>query len=164
MKPLPHPNNKFLEAAEGWLGLGNYLEANEELEKIEPKLRAHPAVLEIRYKIYSGANKWEMALGVAEGMIGMLPENSWGYFYSAFALHELKRTEEAYEVVKAVIHKFPDHQIMHYNLACYACQIGKLEDAMVLLEMAIDMKGLDIRTMALEDPDLEPLWEKIGEV
>jgi len=33
MKPLPHPDNKHLEAAEGWLELGNYLEENEELGK-----------------------------------------------------------------------------------------------------------------------------------
>jgi hypothetical protein len=71
MKPLPHPNNKFLEAAEGWLGLGNFLEANEELEKIEPKLRAHPAVLEVRYKIYAGAKKWEMACSNIFGYLAM---------------------------------------------------------------------------------------------
>ena len=28
MKNLPHPDNKHLEAAEGWLELGNYLEEN----------------------------------------------------------------------------------------------------------------------------------------
>jgi hypothetical protein len=37
----------ILRAAEGWLELGNHLEANEELENITPKLRAHPDVLEI---------------------------------------------------------------------------------------------------------------------
>jgi len=36
MKDLPFPDNKHLEAAEGWLGLGNWLEANEELENITP--------------------------------------------------------------------------------------------------------------------------------
>ncbi len=51
LKNLPHPDNKHLEAAEGWLELGNYLEANEELENITPQLRAHPYVLEMRYKI-----------------------------------------------------------------------------------------------------------------
>jgi hypothetical protein len=33
------------------------------------------------------------------------------------------------------------------------------------LEKAIDMKGgMDVRREALEDPDLEPLWNQIGEI
>jgi hypothetical protein len=44
-------------AAEGWLGLGDHLAANEELEQISPKLRAHPLVLEVRYKIYAEAKR-----------------------------------------------------------------------------------------------------------
>ena len=52
MKSLPHPDNKHLEAAEGWLGLECWKEANEKLEKIAPEYRAHPLVLELRYKVY----------------------------------------------------------------------------------------------------------------
>ena len=48
MKPLTPPDSFHLKAAEGWFELGNHLEANEELEKIAPKLRVHPDVLEIR--------------------------------------------------------------------------------------------------------------------
>jgi tetratricopeptide (TPR) repeat protein len=165
MKPLPHPDNQHLEAAEGWLELGNYLEANEELEKITPQLRAHPYVLEMRYKIYDAAGRWEMALEVARGLMRILPDNQWGYFYTAYALHELKRTQEAYDVVKAVIHKFPDHQMMHFNLACYACRLGKRKEALSLLEKAIDMVGgIDIRQQALDDADLEELWPTISEI
>ena len=165
LKNLPHPDNQHLEAAEGWLELGNYLEANEELENIQPELRAHPYVLELRYKVYDAAGRWDMALGVAEGLMKILPENQWGYFYAAYALHELKRTQEAYEVVKAVIHKFPDHQMLHFNLACYACRLGKRKEALSLLEKAVDMQGgIDIRQQALDDADLEELWPKISEI
>jgi hypothetical protein len=38
MKSLPYPDDKHLEAAEGWLELGNHLEANEELDNIKPQL------------------------------------------------------------------------------------------------------------------------------
>ncbi len=53
MKPLEPPDNHHLRAALGWIGLGNFQEANEELEKITPQLRAHPDVLTIRYEITS---------------------------------------------------------------------------------------------------------------
>ena len=95
MKPLPHPDNKHLEAAEGWLGLGDHLAANEELEQISPKLRAHPYVLEVRYQIYSKAKKWDGAVEIARTMAKSLPDNPWGSFHLAYALHELKQTQEA---------------------------------------------------------------------
>ena len=53
MKDLPLPDQRFLNAAEGWLGLGDHLAANEELENITPQFRAHPLVLEVRYQIRS---------------------------------------------------------------------------------------------------------------
>lgn len=164
-KGLPHPDSLHLEAAEGWLGLGNWQEAKEELEKITPQLRAHPFVLELRYKIYAEAQRWEMALAVATGLREMLPENQWGYFYTAYALHELRRTQEAHDTLKSVVERFPEHHLMRYNLACYACQLGDLKWAMTWLEQAIDLAGNnDIRLMALDDPDLQPLWNQIGEI
>ena len=57
-----------------------------------------------------------------------------GPFHLAFSLQELKRTQEAYDVVKPVITKFHDHQMMHYHLACYACRLGQLKEAYDLVE------------------------------
>jgi hypothetical protein len=54
---------------------------------------------------------------------------------------------------------------MRYNLACYECQLGNLKEALQWLQLAIDLAGKkDIRLMALNDPDLEPLWREIGEI
>jgi hypothetical protein len=47
MKPLQPPDSHHLSAAIGWIGLSHCQEANEELEKIVPGLRAHPDVLEV---------------------------------------------------------------------------------------------------------------------
>ena len=54
---------------------------------------------------------------------------------------------------------------MRYKLACYCCQLGDLKGAWKWLEQAIDVAGKkDIRTKALNDPDLEPLWVNIAEI
>jgi tetratricopeptide (TPR) repeat protein len=83
----------------------------------------------------------------------------------AYAFHELKKTQEAYDCLIPVIDKFPNEWLMLFNLACYSCQLGKLEEAMQWLEKAGDLAGdKDIREMALDDADLEPLWTKIGEI
>jgi DNA polymerase III alpha subunit (gram-positive type) len=58
MKKLQSPDSHHLQAAIGWLELGNHLEANEELERIAPTLRVHPDVLEIRWEIFAKEKKW----------------------------------------------------------------------------------------------------------
>jgi len=159
---LPHPQDKHLEAVEGWLGLGNWHEAESELAHIDPKYRAHPFVLELRYKIHEKAGQWDRAAAVAATLRDLLPDNQWGHFYLAYSLHELKRTQEAYDTLAPVLSRFPDHWLMRYNLACYACMLGKPEEALTWLAQAIALAGKkEIRTLALSDPDLKPLWPKI---
>jgi len=77
----------------------------------------------------------------------------------------LKRTKEARSVLISVADKFPDQDMISYNLARYCCQLGRLKEAMRWLWKAIDLAGKkDIRLTALEEPDLEPLWNQIGEI
>jgi hypothetical protein len=45
------PDSHHLTVAQGWLELGNYLEANEELGTIAPENRGVPAILEVRWPI-----------------------------------------------------------------------------------------------------------------
>ncbi len=165
MNPLPLADQRHLQAAEGWLGLGDHLAANEELDQITPELRAHPLVLKVRYEVYSAAKRWDGAVEIAKTVARLLPDNPWGKVHLAFALHELKRTQEAYDTVRPVVDQFPQDWQMRYNLACYCCQLGNLQEAMEWLRKAIELAGAkDIRQLALDDNDLQPLWLRIGEI
>jgi tetratricopeptide (TPR) repeat protein len=118
--------------------------------------RSHPAAL---------AGKWDYAAEIARSISVLLPDNPFGHFHLAFSLHELKRTKEAYDVLIAVVDKFPAEHLIRYNLACYSCRLGRLKEAYQWLEKAIDLAGKeDIRQTALDDSDLEPLWAEIGEI
>lgn len=164
MNHLPLPDQRHLDAAEGWLGLGDHLAANEELDNITPELRAHPVVLKVRYEVFSAGKKWDGAVEIARTIARLLPEEPWGHLQLAFSLHELNRTQEAYDTVRAVVDQFPQDWLMRYNLACYSCQLGNLKEAMEWLAMAFELAGKkDIRRMALDDKDLQPLWLKVGE-
>jgi predicted Zn-dependent protease len=122
-------------------------------------------VLALRWQIYANAGKWEYAAEIARGLTNIAPETAFGWLHMAYALHELNRTKEAWEVLIPVVDKFPSEYIMRYNLARYACQLGNLVEAWQWLEEAIGLAGkMDIRTMALDDPDLEPLWTNISRV
>jgi tetratricopeptide (TPR) repeat protein len=157
-------DQRFLDAAEGWLGLGNPIEANEEIERITPEMRAHPDVLCVRWQIYAAAKKWEQAAEIAKIISEILPDVPFGCIHMAYALHELKRTDEARAVLLPIVGKFEGNKTIPYNLACYECQLGNLKEARGWLEKAIELAGdNDVRMTALKDPDLEPLWENLGQ-
>jgi hypothetical protein len=165
IQPLDFNDLRHLQAAEGWLGLGNWQEAKVELEHISPMMRASPEVLQVRYQVYAAGKKWELAAEVSKAISEAVPDSSSGFVQMAFALHELKRTREAWDVLLPVVDKFPDQYLIRYNLACYACQMGDLKAAWQWLEKAIEMAGTgNVKKMALEDPDLEPLRSEIRQI
>jgi predicted Zn-dependent protease len=135
------------------------------LEKVTPRLRAHPYVLELRWQISAAAKKWHAALDIASTLVQLMPENPFGWIHRSYCLHELKRTQEARDELLPVVEGFPDEAIMRYNLACYECQLGRLRQAKGWLEKAVGLGcASKIKLMALNDPDLEPLWKEIGGV
>lgn len=162
---LEPPNTLHLRAALGWLELGNHLEANEELEKITPTLRAHPHVLDVRWRIYAAAKQWEPCVDLARALTKLVPDELVGWIHLAFTLHALKRTKEAWETLLPVADKFAGEWLVSYNLACYAATLGDLKSAWNRLERAFEIGDADkIKLKALGDPDLEPLWAQIGEI
>ena len=74
MNPLSHEDQSHFEAAEGWLFLGDVMEANAELDNITPLFRAHPDVLALRWSIYAKAGRHDMAFEVARGLVEWMPE------------------------------------------------------------------------------------------
>lgn len=165
MTKLSLNDQRQLDAAEGWLELGDWVQASEELQHITPQSRGHPTVLRVSWGICAKAGKWEYAAEVARAIITALPENAWGYIHFAYSLHELKRTKEARAVLLPIADKFPEQYIIQYNLACYCCQLGELEDALQWIQKAIELTGKKhIRDMAQDDSDLMPLWKRIKEI
>jgi hypothetical protein len=68
--PLESPDKELFEVARGYAELGVYLEANEQLDKIDPFLRAAPEILSLRIEIYRGLEKWELMQVVAQRLEG----------------------------------------------------------------------------------------------
>ena len=75
---LQPPDCFHLEAAQGWLELGNPAEADDELDKITPELRAHPDVLKVRWEICAAAKKWDAALEIAAALVRLAPDDPFG--------------------------------------------------------------------------------------
>lgn len=107
MKLIGPPATLHLQAAQGWLELGNHIEADAELDNITPELRAHPDVLKVRWQIYATAKQWEAALEIAAAIIQMAPDDPVGWVDRSCVLHQLKRTAEARDNLLRVVDSFP---------------------------------------------------------
>ena len=154
-----HEDRMALQRAEGWLELRLPLEAVEELEEIQPAMRAHPDVLKLRYSVYSAAKKWDMALEIANCLHRQLPDDPYGGVHAAVALYRLGRTQEAKERSLSLAARFPKDWSVPYNLACYCAQLGEIEEAQEWFKAAMALDENTVKRMGIDDPDLEPLWE-----
>lgn len=57
---------------------------------------------------------------------------------------------------------FPRTRSSPYDLACVCCALGRLEEAQEWLRRVMDVGGKEIKLRAMDDFDLEPLWNEIG--
>lgn len=159
-RPIGWPDLHYLRAAQGWLELGDHREADEELKKITLQHRFHPEVLVVRWEIYAREGQWDLAHTIAHGLVALAPDNPVGWIHRAYALHQLRRTEEAWHALLPAARKFPQNPTIAYNLACYAAQLGRLEEAKLWLERALQLGDpAKVKALAAEDPDLKPLFE-----
>lgn len=163
IKQLSHADSLHLRAAEGWLGLGNVVLASDELEEISAQARSHPLVLFIRYEIYARAGKWNMAAMVAEGLTKILPDEltAWGFFAYATQRKTGGSIAQAKLILLEAVPKFSHEYQFPFNLACYCAQLHQLEEAEKWLERAMEIDSQIVRKLAIDDPDMKPLWDSM---
>src|ERR1043165_8008655 len=90
---------RHLDYAMGYLGFGMLETANEELDKIEPRLRAHAEVLKIRLEIYFEAKKWSIVVEVARQLSIIQPESPDWPIQLAYATRRVECIEAAKEIL-----------------------------------------------------------------
>jgi tetratricopeptide (TPR) repeat protein len=150
---------KRLEYAKGYIGLGLIKEASEELEAIEGAARRSTAVERVRVDLAQAAKQWDLVVNLARQVAGASPEDEQVWISWAYALRELQRIKEAREVlIKAEEMHGHKSAILHYNLACYACLLGYLEEANKRLKRAIKLDK-SFEDECDKDPDLKALFD-----
>ena len=171
MKPIEPPDAFHLSAAVGWLMLGNPDEAEEELGNITPGLRLHPDVLEVRWQICAQEEKWKACVDIASAIIMLASDRPSAWIHHAYALRRVRSggLQAAFDALYPAARKFPCEPLIPFNLSCYTCQMGLLEDACDWLRRAFAVATKTgakkrLKHMALDEPDLEPLWRKIIQI
>lgn len=165
VKPLEPPGSHHLNAAQGWLGLGDCQSALDELESIDPAMQSHPDLLAVRCDIYTAARKWPEVVAVAWTLVKLNPDRPKGWVRRSFALHWLNRTQQAFDLLLPAARKFPEISTIPYNLACYCAQLGKLEEARRWLHQSYELGNARmLKWAARHDPDLAPLFVDAAEI
>lgn len=157
---LPREVARQLDAAFGYLELSMPEEAWEELDLIAYKYQEELPVELGRVDIRMRQGRWHDALAMAERICSKHPSEAAGFISRSFCLHCLGRTNDALDKLlesPASAHQVPTY---HYNLACYQCQLGDIEEARSRLIKAVGMDRSYIE-FARQDPDLKPIWPEI---
>ena len=164
MQKIEPPDIHYLNAAIGWLELGRRDDALVELQNISAENQRHPDVLEARWAIYAQEDDWDDALDAARKLVKIAPQRVSGWLHQAYALRRAAHgvLEKAWDALLPAAEKFPKEPNVHFNLACYACQMGQLDEARAWLKRALKAGDKEtIKLKALVDEDLAPLWPEI---
>lgn len=166
--PLEPPDSHLVRAAEGWVELGLPDEAEVELSRLAPGTAGHPQVLQAQWAIHAHRKEWGLAHTVAESLVQTVPEDVVGWIHRAYATRRMPGggLQAAWDALRPASELFPDETIVPYNLACYACQLGKPDAARHWLGRAFSIAAKhqareSLKQMALADPDLVQLRGEI---
>jgi hypothetical protein len=168
ISPLPPDDQRHVDAADGWLRLGNHVEAVRELEEVAPENQTHPEVLQAHWAACAKAEVWDRCLEMAVVLTETVPEQRFGWLHRAQSLRKLGRISAAKEVLQSVLDRFDPDCTFRFQLACYSAQLGQVQEARTWLRGAIEAAGDEeglrrLKVRALDEPGLEPLWWEIAE-
>lgn len=152
---------KHVEAALGYIQLGMFEEANDEIEQLPLEEKTSPGVLQLRAAIYSETKSWHLLREVAGFLVDSIPWDSQHWIWLAYATRRTTDISAAEVILLRALELHRGEAMIYFNLACYAAQTGRIGEGKERLQEAIRLEP-DVRTVALDDPDLLPLWEALG--
>ena len=136
------------------------LEANEELDQIDPKGWHDPEVLKLRLDVSRHLHSWELMKIAASNLAQVDPADPQWSMSLAYATHRVESFESAKAVLLDAEKRHAGVAYIHFNLACYETQRGNLSEARERLARALAILP-SLRQIAFGDPDLEPLWQSL---
>lgn len=159
--PVSPSTQHHLDAATGWLELGNPVEAHNELEQLPHSERIHPTVLKLRCRIYRQAAKWEYLSILAESCYKARPEEAQFVVDWAWAEYKQGRREQAAVILQRESEKFPKSDAVAYHLACVLASLDRMAEARDWLAKAFERarEPDKLKLRALEEAEFKKLWQ-----
>ena len=150
-------NARRLLAAEGYIELEMYAEAQAELQQLDPGYFALEQTVVMQLCTWAGLHKWKKAHQLATALARQDPDNPQWAIWSASALCRLQSVEAAKGILLQALTSHPDNANIHYNLSCYESRLRHFDRARRHLARAIQLDPR-FKLVAVNDRDLEALW------
>lgn len=109
---------------------------------------------------YLRMNELDKALNASENLIRVSPETYDGYHYKTIILLQLKKFDEAVEASKNAAERFPEDVGLMADYARALSQNGRLDDAIVAINSAKEMKYYEASKFQLEFLEAQIYAEK----
>ena len=133
----------------------------EELEALPDELKEITVVLATWLEVYQRWQKWSEASSVVRCTYQKWNRRNRDWPVAlAYAVRRSRGLVFAQEVLVQAGEKFPDCATIHFNLACYAAQLGNLNEARLRLRRAIQLDQ-EFAALAKTDPDLNPIRAEV---
>ena len=162
-------NGIHLEAASGWLELGDPRTASQELGNISGLRRALPDVLRVRLQIAMESGDWRNAFALAQGLICVTQHDAEIFLWRSEAVRHLPKggVQQALSLLLEAANDFPNEPAIPFQLACYNGQLAQEATAQSWLTIAFEAAQRHgslnkWKAAALESPDLASLRKKMG--
>ena len=147
-----------LIAALGYHELGMHRDGLDELAKIPESQCERHEVTGMQLSMLQAMAEWERGAALARDGVEKFPEAGDLYLAGAYCIRRSEGLESALAFLKRGADCLADEPCYWFNLGCYHCQLGALDEARDCVERAI---GLDenYQRLANDDEDLKPLRE-----
>lgn len=145
------------QRALGFLELGMTEDAWNEMSELPAAHDEHSPVRQLRVEILGRMGRWGDAAALCLPMLEKEPGEIFWWIQGAYAQRRAHSIEAADAILRGALAHHPPEGIVLYNLACYACVQGRMEEAKDFLNRTIHTDPEHIIAMALKDEDLIPL-------
>ena len=144
-------------AAEGYLELRLPDAAWDELEDLEPELRADPDVLAMRVRIYLAKDRPADAAIIGMGLLCMVPASMTARELVSEAMERQGLFAEALQVLEGAPPGAKWDAVHHYHAGRLMVRLGRTREGCDRLTKAVELDGA-IRARILDDETLEVIW------
>lgn len=142
--------------AMGYLELQMPQDALAELDDLSGTAAEAAPVRHLRVDSLFRLQEWHAAAEICLPMLEREPADPAWWIQAAYAQRRARSVAEAEPILLAALRHHPQHSLILYNLACYACVQQRHDEACSWISRSIAAGG-EVVEMALRDPDLAPI-------
>ena len=142
-------------------------DALAEINYLSAEARLQTQALDLEWQAASELKNWDQAFLIASRHVDLFPGALEAWIHQAYAARRKPggSVELAFGLLQPAFGLFETEFLVPFNLACYAAQLGRFEEASRWLkDAAIRGNRAEVRRMAEKDSDLIDLRDRLDAI